>query len=204
MKSFDGRKFCGSLSGSSMVTAARLGFGNMVLMLPQRGKEVPPDMYTGIWQQVHGAGSLPPPPMLGGNYYVDESADYAEQQGQKYMAQTMRAAVKNYSLDKPGLFSTIKGYESYEKMALEPDAVEAYVTNFGRSAVTGTPQMILERMWELKQMYKPQGFFPHVHFGGMPQAEARKNIHLFAEKVLPELKSWVSESSIDERFLEPA
>jgi len=204
MKSFDGRKFCGSLSGSSMVTAARLGFGNMVLMLPQRGKEVPPDMYTGIWQQVHGAGSLPPPPMLGGNYYVDESADYAEQQGQKYMAQTMRAAVKNYSLDKPGLFSTIKGYESYEKMALEPDAVEAYVTNFGRSAVTGTPQMILERMWELKQIYKPQGFFPHVHFGGMPQAEARKNIHLFAEKVLPELKSWASESSIDERFLEPA
>ncbi len=204
MRSFEGRKFCGSLSGSSMVTAARLGFGNMVLMLPQRGAEVPPDMYAGIWQEVHGAGSLPPPPMLGGNYYLDESADHAEEQGRKYMANTMRAAVANYSLDKPGVFAAIKGYESYERMTMPPEAVEPYARDFAKSVVTGTPQMILDRMWELKEIYRPQGFFPHVHFGGMPQEEARKNIHLFAEKVLPELKSWESESSIDERFLEPA
>ncbi len=159
LKSFAGRKFCGSLSGTSMVTAARLGFGNMVLMLPQRGQDVPPDRYTNIWQDVHGTGSLPPPPMLGGNYYIDESADYAEAQGRTYMANTMRAAVANYSLDKPGLFSTIKGYEGYEKMALQPDAIEPYVQNFARSVVTGTPQMILDRMWELKELYKPQGFF---------------------------------------------
>ena len=36
LRSFEGRKFCGSLSGSSMYSAARHGFGNMVLMLPQR------------------------------------------------------------------------------------------------------------------------------------------------------------------------
>ena len=42
LKSFEGRKFCGSLSGTSMITAAKLGFGNMTLMLPQRGKEAPP------------------------------------------------------------------------------------------------------------------------------------------------------------------
>ncbi len=64
--------------------------------------------------------------------------------------------------------------------------------------------MILERMWELKEIYKPQGFFPHVYYGGMPQDEARKNMHLFAEKVLPELKSWEAETSIDDRFLETA
>ena len=39
---------------------------------------------------------------------------------------------------------------------------------------------------------------------GMPKDEARKNIHLFAEKVLPELKSWDAEASIDDRFLEAA
>jgi hypothetical protein len=38
----------------------------------------------------------------------------------------------------------------------------------------------------------------------MPQDEVRKNMHLFAEKVLPELKSWEAETSIDERFLEAA
>ena len=70
--------------------------------------------------------------------------------------------------------------------------------------VAGTPQMILDRLWELKEIFKPQGFFPHVHFGGMPKDEARKNIDLFARTVLPELKSWEAETSIDDRFLEAA
>jgi alkanesulfonate monooxygenase SsuD/methylene tetrahydromethanopterin reductase-like flavin-dependent oxidoreductase (luciferase family) len=204
LKSFEGRKFCGSLSGTSMKTAARLGFGNMVLMLPQRGQETPPDMYKDAWQEVHGEGSEPPPPMVSGNFYIDESADFAEEQGRKYLSNTMRAAVKNYSLDKPGTFSTITGYEHYENMTLEPDEIEPYVTNFGKSAVTGTPQMIIDRMWELKEIYQPQGFFPHVHFGGMPQEEALKNMHLFAETVMPEVKSWKAEASIDDRFMEAA
>lgn len=203
LKTFEGRKFCGSLSGTSMHTAARLGFGNMVLMLPQRGKETPPDMYAEIWQQER-PGTLPPPPMVSGNYYIDESAEYAELQGRKYLANTMYAAIRNYSLDKPGTFAAIKGYESYEKMELQPEQIDPYVENFAKGAVTGTPQMILDRMWELKEIYKPQGFFPHVYYGGMPQAEARKNMHLFAEKVLPEIKSWQAEASIDDRFLEAA
>ena len=204
IKSFEGRKFCGSLSGTSMITAAKLGFGNMVLMLPQRGKEAPPDKYTEVWQEVHGPGTRPPAPMVSGNFYIDESADYAEEQGVKYLANTMRAAIKNYSLDKPGTFAAIAGYENYENMTMEPEAVEEYCQAFGQGAVTGTPQMIIERMWELKQIFKPQGFFPHVYFGGMPQDEALKNIHLFAGKVLPEVKSWEAETSIDDRFMEAA
>jgi alkanesulfonate monooxygenase SsuD/methylene tetrahydromethanopterin reductase-like flavin-dependent oxidoreductase (luciferase family) len=158
IKSFEGRKFCGSLSGNSMYTAARLGCGNMILMLPQRGN----------------------------------------------LANTMRAAIRNYHLDTPGKFPHIKGYEHYENMVLAPEAIEPYVAEFAKGAVTGTPQMILERMWELKEFYQPQGFFPHVYYGGMPQDECRKNMHLFAEKVLPELKSWEAEVDIDQRFLEAA
>ncbi|HTM95553.1 MAG TPA: LLM class flavin-dependent oxidoreductase, partial [Croceibacterium sp.] len=204
IKSFEGRKFCGSLSGNSMYAAARLGCGNMILMLPQRGKETPPNKYNEVWQEVHGDGSPPPPPMLGGNYYIDESAEYAEVQGQKYLGATMRSAIRNYHLDTPGKFPNIKGYEHYENMVLAPEAIEPYVEEFSKGAVTGTPQMILERMWELKEIYQPQGFFPHVYYGGMPNEEARKNMHLFAEKVLPELKSWEAEASIDDRFLEAA
>jgi hypothetical protein len=142
--------------------------------------------------------------MVSGNFYIDESADYAEEQGTKYLANTMRAAIRNYSLDKPGTFTGIKGYEQYENMTMEPEAIEPYCQEFGQGAVTGTPQMILERMWELKQIYHPQGFFPHLYFGGMEQADALKRMHLFAEKVLPEVKSWDAEVSIDDRFLEAA
>lgn len=205
IRSFAGRKFCGSLSGTSMYAAARHGFGNMVLMIPQRGQETPPDQYRTIWQEVHGDGSLPPPPMLSGNFYIHEDGDYAEEQGQKYLAQTMRAAVKNYSLSKPGTFAKVKGYEHYEKMMLHsPAEIDAYCENFGKGAITGTPQQILDRLWELKGIYQPQGFFPHVYFGGMPQDDAVRAMRLFAAKVLPELKSWQAETSIDERFLEAA
>jgi len=204
IKSFEGRKFCGSLSGNSMYTAARMGCGNMVLMLPQRGKDVAPDKYTEVWHEVNGADSNPPPPMLSGNFYIDHDADYAEAQGRKYLGNTMRAAIKNYGLDTPGKFPQIKGYEHYEKMVLAPEAIEPYIEDFSKGAVTGTPQMILERLWELKEIFKPQGFFPHVYFGGMPKEEARKNIQLFAKEVLPELKSWEAETSIDDRFLEAA
>ncbi len=204
IKSFAGRKFCGSLSGNSMVAAARHGFGNMVLMLPQRGKEAPPDQYKAGWQDVHKDDSLPPPPMLSGNFYIHEDAAHAEEQGRKYLAQTMRSAIGNYSLDKPGTFANVTGYEQYENMMLAPEAIEPYVEEFGKGAVTGTPQMILDRMWELKQIYQPQGFFPHLYFGGMPQEDAVRSIHLFAEKVLPEVKSWEADTSIDDRFLEAA
>lgn len=204
VKSFAGRKFCGSLSGNSMVAAARHGFGNMVLMLPQRGAEAPPDKYAEVWQEVHGPGTLPPPPMVSGNFYIHESADYAAEQGQKYLAHTMRAALQNYSLTKPGTFAALKGYEHYEKMIVADNDVDQYVTNFGKGAVTGTPQMILDRLWELKQIYRPQGFFPHLYFGGMPQDDAVRAIYMFARTVLPEVKSWQAETSIDDRFLEAA
>lgn len=203
-KSFEGRKFCGSLSGNSMYGAAKHGMGNMVLRLPQRGQDAGPDQYSQVWQEVHGPGTAPPPPILSGNYYIDESADYAEERGRKFLGHTMRSAIVNYSLDKPGVFKDVKGYAHYEKMTLEPDQIDPYVEDFAKGAVAGTPQMILERMWELKEMFKPQAFFPHVYFGGMPNEEARKNMRLFAEKVLPELKSWEAETSIDDRFLEAA
>lgn len=205
VKSFEGRKFCGSLSGSSMYSAAKHGFGNMVLNLPERGAPPPPNKYQEVWQEVHGDDSMPPPPILSGNYYVHESAEYANERGNHFLAHTMRAAVKNYHLDQPGTYANVTGYEHYENMMLHtPEAVEEYATGFGRAAVAGTVQDVLDHMWELKEVYGPQAFFPHLYYGGMPQDESLANIHLFAEKVLPELKSWEAKTSIDERFLEAA
>ena len=83
-------------------------------------------MYTEVWQDVHDPGTRPPAPIVSGNFFVDESADRAEELGQKHLALTMRAAVKNYALDTKGLFPTIKGYENYEKMTLTPEEIGPY------------------------------------------------------------------------------
>ncbi len=200
LRSFEGRKFCGSFSDSSLKVAAQLGFGRMVLMLPQRGQELPPDDYDRVWKEVHGAGSRPPAPIVSGQYFVDESADRALELGALYTSHTMRAAVTNYEMTNPDI-AKIPGYESYAKRTIPADKVDAVIEQFGHSVIAGTPQMVIERMEELKRTYDPQAFLPHVYFGGMPQDEALRSMRMFARTVMPEVKSWTVESSLDNAFL---
>ena len=61
--------------------------------------------------------------------------------GEKYLGNTMRAAIRNYHLDTPGKFPQIKGYEHYENMVLAPEAIEPYVADFAKGVVAGTPQL---------------------------------------------------------------
>ena len=200
LRSFAGRKFCGSFSDSSLKVAAELGFGRMVLMLPQRGQDLPPDDYDRVWKEVHGADSRPPAPIVSGQYFVDDSADRALEIGAKYTAATMRAAVDNYEMTNPDI-ARIPGYESYAKRTIPADKVEDVIEQFGHTVIAGTPQMVIERMEELKRLYGPQAFLPHVYFGGMPQDEAVRSMRMFARTVMPEVKSWTAESSLDSAFL---
>ena len=161
-----------------MYTAARLGFGNMVLMLPQRGKEVPPDKYAEVWQEVHGPGTRPPPPMLSGNYLHRRERRVCRGAGPQVPRQHDARGDPQLQPRQAGHSSPpIKGYEQlreHDHAARGDRALRR--RSSAKGVVTGTPQMILERMWELKEIYEPQGFFPHVYFGGMPQDEALKNI----------------------------
>ena len=200
LRSFEGRKFCGSFSDSSLRVAAELGFGRMILMLPQRGTDLPPDDYDRVWKEVHGAASEPPHPIVSGQYFVDESADRALELGARYTANTMRAAVDNYEMTNPDI-ARIPGYEGYAKRTVPADKVDDYVEQFGKTVIAGTPRMILERMEELKRLYDPQAFLPHVYFGGMPQEEALRSMRMFAGTVLPEVHSWQATGSLDNAFL---
>jgi len=200
LRSFAGRKFCGSFSDSSLKVAAELGFGRMILQLPQRGAALPPDDYDRVWKEVHGSSSLPPAPIVSGQYFVDDSADRALELGARYTATTMRHAITNYEMTSDAV-SRIPGYEGYAARVVPADRVEDYVAAFGKTVIAGTPQMILERMDELRRLYGPQAFLPHVYFGGMPQEEALRSMRMFAATVLPEVKSWTAESSLDNAFL---
>ena len=68
----------------------------------------------------------------------------------------------------------------------------------------GTPTEVLSQLENINRNVGLQGFFPHFHFGGMPRSEAVRNLRLFADKCLPELKSWPAESSFGAPALESA
>ena len=132
----------------------------MVLMLPQRGKDAPPDKYNEVWKEVNGPDSSPPPPMLGGNYYVDESADYAEQQGRRSTSPTRCARRSGTTISiRRASSRTSRATSTTRTWSSPPRQIDDYVEKFGKGAVTGTPQMILDRMWELKEI-RPAGLLP--------------------------------------------
>jgi hypothetical protein len=94
-------------------------------------------------------------------------------------------------------FGTSKGNEFYKKMRIAPEKIDEMADKMGTVMPAGNPREIIEILERISKETNLQGFFPHFHFGGMPREEARRNMRLFAQKCLPEVKSWRCESSLD-------
>jgi alkanesulfonate monooxygenase SsuD/methylene tetrahydromethanopterin reductase-like flavin-dependent oxidoreductase (luciferase family) len=92
-------------------------------------------------------------------------------------------------------FGTSKGNEYYRKMKIDPAKIDEMAEQMASTMPAGTPTEVLSQLENIQKNIGLQGFFPHFHFGPMPRDVAVKNLKLFAEKCLPELKSWPAESS---------
>ncbi len=196
LKSFAGRMFTGGSTEGSMQIAAKLGIGRLILMLPQGNPTTKSDPFAEAWAAVNGPGSKPVPPFVSGMVCVDESAERAMEVGRRHVAHTMRAAVDHYEMAAEH-FGTVKGYESYVRLRVPPDGIDDMVETYANTVIAGTPKQVLERLHFLKDYYDPQGFFPQLYFGGMPQDEAVRNMRYFAQTCLPEMKGWDAPSTID-------
>ncbi|MFJ6651444.1 LLM class flavin-dependent oxidoreductase [Microbacterium sp. NPDC091313] len=200
-KSFEGRIFGSAGSPQSVRTVAELGIGILIINPEPRAKlGVDFDTYEQVWQETHGDTKTAPAPLLSGTIFVDESSDRAKELSHQYHRVNFRAAVRNYGMDQAD-FGTTKGNEFYQGMRISSDKIDEMADNMGTVMPAGNPTEILEILDRLKTESNLQGFFPHFHFGGMPREEARRNMRLFAEKCLPEIKSWPADSSIDEPAL---
>jgi len=207
-RSFEGRMFTTGSTPSSVALTAELGLGRMMLDLPHLrndpNKPTPPDVYGDTWRKVHGEAKAPPPPFMSGMFLVDESSERAHEIGRKYAAKFFEASVAHYEMDADH-FAKVPGYESYEKMKIHsPEEFEKSREAYAGMAVCGTPKEVLERMQSIVSTAKPQGFFPQLMFGPMPQDEITRNMQLFAKACVPEIKSWESRSTIDDEFRKAA
>ena len=195
-KSFEGRIFGSAGSPESVRTVAELGIGVLIINPePRTNLGVDFDTYHKVWGETHGARKAPAP-LLSGTIFVDESSERAKTLSSAYHRVNFRAAVKNYGMADDD-FGTAKGNEFYKSMKIAPDKIDEMADKMGTVMPAGNPQEILEILDRIRGEVNLQGFFPHFHFGGMPREEAERNMRLFAEKCLPEVKSWRSESSFD-------
>ena len=72
---------------------------------------------------------------------------------------------------------------------IEKRTSEGAAEDFMRLMPWGTPQQVLEKVEKIHAMIGHAGTMCHFSYTGMPYDEAERSMRLFADKVLPELKS---------------
>jgi alkanesulfonate monooxygenase SsuD/methylene tetrahydromethanopterin reductase-like flavin-dependent oxidoreductase (luciferase family) len=128
------------------------------------------------------------------NVCCAEDRDEAQEQAVKYLGQKWQSIDDHYHFS-DGHLSTVKGYESYGKMARtyakinESAEQKAKATDFYVSIqIVGTPDDCLQKIGELQRLTGLDHLVTEFSFGAMPHEEAEVNMRLFADRVMPVLQ----------------
>jgi alkanesulfonate monooxygenase SsuD/methylene tetrahydromethanopterin reductase-like flavin-dependent oxidoreductase (luciferase family) len=188
--SFKGRTYAAAVSPESMPIMARLGVG--LLVIPQKPWDVVEQdfkVYGDVYRTENG--TEPPSPLCGGFCFVDESADRAEEMAYRYIGSYYGTVLKHYEFAKAA-HDGVKGYEFYTHISkyIERHGSAGAAEDFVKLMPYGTPEQVLEKVEFIKSKIDMAAFFPNFIYAGMPYTEGRRNMSLFVDKVMPELKSW--------------
>ncbi len=186
------RFYASAVSPESGEIMAKLGFGILMVMQNEWAK-ASEDIAT-YRRIATEAGHTPRPPIILTNVCCAESRDEAHERAVKYLGQKWQSIDDHYHFS-DGHLSTVKGYESYGKMARtyakinESAETKAKATDFYVSIqIVGTPEDCLGRIAELQRCTGTDHLVTEFSFGAMPHAEAEVNMRLFADRVMPTLQ----------------
>jgi hypothetical protein len=73
---------------------------------------------------------------------------------------------------------------------MSPEDAQKSIENAHASAIAGSPKEVLAQLDEVRRIRQPQGMYPHLYTGGMPQEECVRAMRLFAKTCLNEMKGW--------------
>jgi alkanesulfonate monooxygenase SsuD/methylene tetrahydromethanopterin reductase-like flavin-dependent oxidoreductase (luciferase family) len=187
------RRFHASaVSPDSAEIMAKLGFGILMVMQNEWAK-ASADIAT--YREIAiAAGHAPRPPIILTNVCVADSRAEAQERAVKYLSQKWQSIDNHYHFS-DGHLSTVKGYESYGKMAKtyakinDSSEAKAKATDFYVSIqIVGTPDDCLQKIGELQRLTGLDHLVTEFSFGAMPHEEAELNMRLFADRVMPVLQ----------------
>lgn len=193
LRSFRGRTFAAAVSPESMPIMAKLGIG--LLVIPQKPWNVVREdfeVYGKVYREVNKAE--PPKPVVGGFYFVDESADRAEEMAYKWIGKYYHTAMKHYEMTAEH-FGKSKGYEFYKHVGkyIGRHGTQGAADDFVKLMPWGTPQQVIEKLEAIREVVDMRGVMGNFSYAGMPYEEAERSMRCFAEHVVPEVKSWDAE-----------
>ena len=189
-KSFRDRTYAAAVSPESSQIMARLGVG--ILIIPQKPwKEVENELnaYRKVFHEVNGTDA--PPPISAGWVFCDEDKDRAYEKAREYIGGYWQTVLDHYQFAGDHL-KTTKGYEYYGKMSekIQQYGADGAIDFFMNLAGLGARRRCAWRRSSTFPTAPARDSFVGVFsYAGMPHEEAKRNMTLFAEKVMPELKN---------------
>ncbi len=186
------RFYASAVSPDSAEIMAKLGFG--VLMVMQNEWPKAAEDIARYREIATASGHTPRPPIILTNVCCAESRQEAHDRAFKYLGLKWQSIDDHYHFS-DGHLSTVKGYESYGKMARtyakinESAETRQKATDFYVSIqIVGTPKDCLEQIAELQRCTGMDHLVTEFSFGGLPHEEGEVNMRLFADKVMPTLQ----------------
>jgi alkanesulfonate monooxygenase SsuD/methylene tetrahydromethanopterin reductase-like flavin-dependent oxidoreductase (luciferase family) len=185
------RFYASSVSPESAEIMAKLGFGMMVIMQNEWVKAATDiQSFRDIAMSV---GHTPKPPIILTNVSVAESRDEANERAMQYLGAKWDSIDNHYKFS-DGHLATVKGYESYGKMAktyskLKDETAREKMTNFYVNIqIVGTPDDCKAQIAELQSLTGTDHIVCDFSYGGMPHEQGELNMRMFATEVMPTLQ----------------
>ena len=188
-KSFKDRVTQVAMSPESGQEAARLGAQMMAFNYkpPEVQKQEYED-YKKAYAEHHGVN--PRPMLLSEMVVCDHDASRAEENS-KYIANYCLSVLHHYELMGEH-YKQAKGYSAYGDAvdAMRAIGKEGMMQAYVDQQIWGTPDQMLRRFEERRKDMGPTGVLAAFRIAGIPFEAAERSQKLFAEEVLPVLKSW--------------
>src|SRR5215831_3116270 len=185
------RFYASSVSPESAEIMAKLGFGILVVMQNEWPKAA--ENIVNYREIALAVGHHPPPPIILTNVSCAESRGEAQARAIEWLGKKWQSIDDHYHFS-DGHLATVQGYESYGKMAktyarLQSPEERARATEFYvKIQIVGTPADCIGQIAELRRLTGTDHLVTEFAFGGIPHAEAERNMRLFADRVLPVLQ----------------
>ena len=193
-KSFKDRIYAVANSPESIEACARAGARMIMFAEKHWDKRMPSiEHHRKSFSEIHGRNA--PPVMIADFTFCHPDPDYARKAGEQYLTSYLQSLLEHYELMGSHLEET-KGYQGYGDVAkyLRKHGFEKYVEGFLAANAYGTPDQMIRNFRNRYDIIGPFELATCFRFGGIPHDESEASMRLFAAEVMPELKSWDSET----------
>ena len=173
-----------------MTSAAKLG-AHIIMFADRPWDMRMPGIERGraLHREFHG--TEPPALMLTEFVVCGTDLEQCEAEARQYQGKFVESNFYHYEF-LGDHFGSVKGYDAYQQKAeiARSAGLEGAVDGFMKAASWGTPDKILRGLEARRELLGDFELNVSFRFGGTPPDVAERSLKLFAEEVLPVLKSW--------------